>query len=113
MSSCLGHLQCDSVDCDYLTCTHHTLLVNKIVCDGISSFTREVRSEPPKGSIVCKVCKVSIKEFCNRLWVYYMLAKSHITCVYVHLGSCGHPMKIGSYWDSSERTQSLLGEQLE
>lgn len=58
-SSCLGHLQCDNVDCDFLTGVHRSTPVNETGWEGISEKPFDVGSNLPLGSILdCKVYKI-------------------------------------------------------
>ena len=48
-SSCLGHLKCINVDCDYVTRVHRTSMANETEWEGVSSITFDVGSEALKG----------------------------------------------------------------
>jgi hypothetical protein len=114
-SSYCGHLQCENVECDFLTCVHRTATVNETEWDGVSSFVFDVRYNPPKGStLVCKCCKVppSCLATCNAK-IYYVLAKDNMTRAYVHFGNHNHPVKIGAYRDDIARGESVVEEQVQ
>ena len=115
MSSCLGHLQCTNAACDYLSRVHRSSEANEIEWDGVSSLTFEVGSIPPKGStVVCKICKVppSCLDGCLAK-IYYVIGHGNMTRACVHLGTHGHPVKIGDDRDAAEKIKGLIGEQVE
>lgn len=114
-SACLGHLRCMNVECDYITRVHRTSTANEVQWDGISAFTFDVGSDPPKGStVVCKICKIPplCLATCSAK-IYYVLAKDHMTRACIHLGSHLHPVKIGIDRDFVERADSVLGDQVQ
>lgn len=56
-SSCLGHLHCDNVDCEYLTSVHRTPEVNETMWDGLLEKLFEVGSTTITDcTVVCKSC---------------------------------------------------------
>ena len=114
-SSCLGHLRCDNVACDFLSRVHRTTSVNETDWDGICDKPFPVGTNPPLDStLVCSICKVppTCIAFCNAK-IYYVVAKDHMTRACVHLGSHDHPVKVGDYRDSIEQTKSLISDQVE
>ena len=115
MSSCLGHLRCDNVTCEYLGRDHRTAGVNETEWEGLSEKVFEVGSTPPTGStVVCKTCNVppTCVAVCLAK-IYYVTAAPHMTRACVHLGSHDHPVKSGDHRDFIELTESLIGEQVE
>lgn len=114
-SSCLEHLRCDNVYCEFLTRIHHTTPVNEMEWEGNSTLPFEVREVSPKGStIVCTICKVppTCLALCNAR-VYYILASEFMTRACIHFGSHAHPIKVGDYRDTVELTTNLLSDQVE
>lgn len=114
-SSCLGHLRCENVKCNYLIRQHRTCPVNETEWDGVSDKPFDIGSVPPAGStVVCKSC--NIPPTCLALCpakIYYVSAKVDMTRACVHLGSHAHPVKSGDHREVIELTETLIGEQVE
>lgn len=114
-SSCLGHLRCDNVDCEFLTRVHRTTPINETEWEGNSSLPFECGTVPPKDStIVCSICKVSPS--CVALCparIYYVVGSESMTRACIHFGIHAHPVKTGDYRDSIEHTTSFLSEQIQ
>lgn len=103
-SSCLGHLRCDNVDCDFFTRAHRTTPVNETEWEGIADKPFDIRSDIPSGStVVCKVCKVPpvCLTTCPAK-IYYVVATERMTRACVHLGVHNHLVKVGDYRDFIE-----------
>ena len=114
-SSCLGHLRCDNVKCEYLTRDNRTSVLNETEWDGKSEKLFEVGSKPPQSStVVCKSC--STPPTCVALCpakIYYVTAGPHMTRACVHFGTHNHPVKSGENRDFVEHTENLIREQVE
>ena len=57
-SICVGHLQCQNLECDYLKRSFRTSAFNDMEFDGFFKEPFAVSGPPPSGStLVCKICK--------------------------------------------------------
>ena len=89
--------------------------MNELEWEGMSVIPLDVGDKhPPSSTLVCKFCKEppSCIARCN-VRVYYVCGNSTLTRAFIHLGIHKHPVKDGELRDMQERTQDLIGEQME
>jgi hypothetical protein len=114
-STCVGHLRCENLDCEYTSRIHCTSLVNELEWDGFTVTTIPIGQPVPAGSsLVCKICIVpSVCITTCGARIYYVSGSANMTPACVHLGLHEHPVKVGEDQEIKERTCKLIEEQVE
>ena len=109
-SICIGHLQCQNLECDYLKRSYRTSTLNDMEFDGFSKESFAVSGPPLFGStLVCKICKEPPKcaTLCNtKIFYVHGDDSSQRTCI--HLGHHSHPVKVGDYRHSRKKIDALI-----
>jgi hypothetical protein len=114
-STCIGHLRCENLDCEYTARIHRTSLVNEMEWVGFTPTTFLARLAALDGSsVVYKICIVPpiCIATCGAM-VYYVFGTANMNLTCVHLGLHKHPVKAGEDHEFKERTRTLIGEQVE
>ena len=114
-ASCVGHLNCDNQDCEYLIRIYRTSEVNEMEWDGFITIPFQIGCLPPnQSSIICKIYKTppACVATCKAR-IYYASGRDHMTRACMHLRTHEHPIKNGEYQDFKDRSCTLLAKQVE
>jgi hypothetical protein len=114
-STCVGHLQCQNPQCDYLQRAYRTSLVNDIDFDGFTKEPFPIGGPLPLHStLMCRICKEPPKCIapCHAK-IFYVHGNVTTQRACIHLGNHLHPVKIGNCRDSRKRIDALLEEHVE
>jgi hypothetical protein len=114
-STCVGHLQCQNLSCDYLQRAHRTSKVNDTEFDGFTKESFPLSGIVPSGStLVCRICKEPPKciALCDAK-IFYVHGKESSQRACIHIGTHQHPVKVGDCRDSRKRINALLEKHVE
>ena len=114
-SICVGHLQCQNPECDYLKRSCKTLALNDMEFDGFSKESFVVRGPPPiRSTLVCKICKDAPKcaAVC-KVRIFYVHGDELSQRACIHLGYHSHPVKVGDYRHNRKKIDALIEEQVD
>ena len=114
-SICVGHLQCQNPEYNYLKRSCRTLALNDMEFDGFFKEPFAVSGPPPSGStLVCKICKEPPKcaALCNAK-ILYVHRDDLSQRAYIHLGHHSHPVKVGDYRHSRKKIDALIEEHVD
>ena len=114
-SICVGHLQCQNPECDYLKRSCRMLALNDMGFDGFSKEPFAVSGPPLSGStLVCKICKEPPKcaALCNAK-IFYIHGDDSSQRAYIHLGHHSHPIKVGAYRHSRKKIDAVIEEHVD
>jgi hypothetical protein len=110
-SSCVGQLICNNENCDFLSRSSKR---NETEWSGRTNTPFNLGHLPPLDSIlVCKVCKVppTCVNFCNAR-IYYVLSKSDMTRLCIHLGMHNHLVSDGICQETIDTISSLVAQEV-
>jgi hypothetical protein len=114
-SACVGHLQCQNLNCDYLHRVHRSSKLNEIDFIGSTKYVFLLTGPaPPDSTLVCSICKMPPKcvALCDAK-IFYVHGKVPSQRACIHLGKHRHPVKVGDCRDSRQRIHSLIEEQVD
>ena len=114
-STCVGHPQCQNLECNYLKHSCRTSALNDTEFDGFSKEPFAVSGPPPFGSsLVCKICKEPPKcaALCNAK-IFYVYGDDLSQRACIHLGHHSHPVKVGDYRHSCKKIDALIEEHVD
>ena len=112
---CVGHLQCQNLECNYLKRSCRTSALNDMEIDGFSKEPFAISGPPPSGStLVCKICKETPKcaALCNAK-IFYVHGDDSSQRAHIHLGHHSHPIKVGDYRHSPKKIDALIEEHVD
>ena len=114
-STCVSHLRCENLHCEYLQRTHRALSFNETEFDGFTKEPFLISGPPSLGSmLVCKMCKEPPKcmSLC-RARIFYVYGDHTMERACIHLGQHQHPVRIGIYRDARKKIDALIEEHVE
>ena len=114
-SNCIGHLQCQNHECDFLQRAHRSSKLNDTEFEGFTKDRFPINGAPPSGStLVCRICKEPPRciVLCDAK-IFYVHGKDFSNRACIHLGVHRHPVKVGDCRDSRKRIETLIEEHVE
>ena len=113
-SICVGHLQCQNPECDYLKRSCRTSALNDTEFDGFSKEPFAVSGPPSGSTLICKICKGSstCAALCNAK-IFYVHGDDSSQRAYIHLSHHRHPIKVGDYRHSRKKIDALIEEHID
>jgi hypothetical protein len=113
--TCVGHLQCQNLSCDYLQRAHRTSKVKGTEFEGLTKDHNLLSGIVPSGFIfVCRICKEPPKciALCEAK-IFYVHGEDSSQRACIHIDTHQHPVNVGNCRDSRKWINAFIKEHAE